>query len=455
MEYERSIFRVYERTIPTKFFMNFSIFCSSFFTAMFLVSTVLFIIANTMLTDGGGIIKNQWQLYLKNEDLLSQSPSPSSNPLQPTQNASPNPIPLTPDPDPQSPTKNHILTAISSAKFSSQEQNPTLGLELGLTNDSVFASKDEIVKKLSEISTSDHLDIHAVKRTGTYMHGDIVNIHFFNLNAIEPDNNKTWDSFLPVGDYDLSEAVMNLTVSASMYVVEVDKDVKVNWWIRHHAIVVDIFSWYKKNGVGAMIELEDMIILDIINTWKNDTIFIDQRKWTKWFGPAMTEINQAGSVPIYSKISIVLYLFIGLFILSFAASLYTKAITFLSPLLLYGLIKIVSGGRYFMRDERDQRMFLANYYRAFTWVGIYLYALNRRRRKVFEPFFIGAHVLFVIVLYVIYIGLTKMCYALVAWKPVNPETMSNLCGMISGVELGCVFFIRSKQGLYFAPKIIY
>ena len=240
-----------------------------------------------------------------------------------------------------------------------------------------------------------------------------------------------------------------------MSVVEVSKDPTLNWWIRQHSIVVDVFSWYKKNGVGAMIELEDMIILDIINTWKNDTIFIDQKKWTKWFGPAMREVNRNGSVPFYSKISIVIYIFIGLFILSFAASLYTKAITFLSPLLLYGLIKIVSGGRYFIPDERDQRLFLNNYYRAFTWIGIYLYALNRRRRKVFEPFFIGAHVLFVVVIYLIYIGLTKMCNSLVAWKPVNPETMSNLCGMISGVELGCVFFIRSKQGLYFVPKIIY
>jgi hypothetical protein len=113
------------------------------------------------------------------------------------------------------------------------------------------------------------------------------------------------------------------------------------------------------------------------------------------------------------------------------------------------------GGQYFIPDQRDQRLFLANYYRAFTWIGIYLYALNRRRRKVFEPFFIGAHLLFVIVMYVIYIGLTKMCYTLVAWKPVNPDTMSNLCGMISVVEVSCLFFIRSKQGLYFVPKIIY
>ena len=204
-----------------------------------------------------------------------------------------------------------------------------------------------------------------------------------------------------------------------------------------------------------MIELEDLIVLDIISTWKNDTIFIDQKKWGKWFGPAMREISQNGSIPFYSKISIVVYIFIGLFVLSFAASLYVKAITFLSPLLLYGLIKIFLGSRYFIPDERNQRMFLANYYRAFTWVGIYLYALNRRRRKVFEPFFIGAHVLFVVAIYVIYIGLTKMCRSLVAWKPVGADTMPNLCGMISAVELGSVFFIRSKQGLYFAPKILY
>jgi hypothetical protein len=56
------------------------------------------------------------------------------------------------------------------------------------------------------------------------MYGDVVIIHFFDLNAIEPGNNKTWDAFLPVADYDLSKAVMNLTVSASADVVEVAKN---------------------------------------------------------------------------------------------------------------------------------------------------------------------------------------------------------------------------------------
>ena len=134
MEYERSIFRVYERTVPTKFFMNFSIFCSSFFTAMFLVSTLLFIIANTTLTDGGGIIKNQWQLYLKNQEKLS-------------------------------------------SKFL---KNPTTPDQAPALPPSGLSSKKDIIKKLTEMSKTDHLDIYAVNRTSTYMRGDIVNIHFLD-----------------------------------------------------------------------------------------------------------------------------------------------------------------------------------------------------------------------------------------------------------------------------------
>jgi hypothetical protein len=116
-----------------------------------------------MLTDGGGIIKNQWQLYLKQEDQLP--PRPSRSPIIPTktQNADPNPTQQTPDLAPPNPTNNHILTAISTEKLSSQEQSPASRSGSGLTNNSVFSSKEDVVSKPSEISTSNHLNVNGFK----------------------------------------------------------------------------------------------------------------------------------------------------------------------------------------------------------------------------------------------------------------------------------------------------
>ena len=142
--------------------------------------------------------------------------------------------------------------------------------------------------------------------------------------------------------------------------------------------------------------------------------------------------------------------------MSFAASLYTKVVTFLSPLFLYGFISCV-WGRCFLVGETSQRLFLSNFYLAFTWLGIYLYALNRTSRRIFEPFLIGAQVLTIIMLYIIYQALTKITLRLICYRAkAYPKDMdSSFCGLVAAIELVCLFFLRSKQGLFFGPKIIY
>ena len=236
MEFERSNFRVHDRIIPHKFFLQFSNFCSSFFQGMFITSLILFIVANISYSDGAGIIKNQWNLYLEHQ---SQNFIKSSK-LSLTQ---------------------HLKN--QNKDESSNLLPKTSDLTSPATN---FQKEKDSVINTANLKTDNNMITR--KRTSTYMRGDLIHIYFLNMNVLEPNSNHTWDFYFQPKNYDLSTSLGNFTVSTEREIPNLMEDPTLNWWIKEHAIVVNIFSWYRKSTTAAMMDLEDMIILDIIETFK-------------------------------------------------------------------------------------------------------------------------------------------------------------------------------------------
>ena len=419
MEYERSIFRVSERTQPQQYFKGMSNFCAGFFFGTGFITLVVFLIAQVVFSNDGGIVKHNFDMYLNHQAEINPHRILSSESNPPASSMS-----------------------INDNQFAA---NFTLNSKKNLTDEKAIEFYSKNVTQI---------------RNGIYEPGDIVNFHFMVFENTTMNNNYSiiHDTFLDPKDYSLKDSVFNITFTSKSSVLGLIYESDSDWFATNHTVQINVFSYIKKNTIAAFLTHEDLIIMDIVNTFKGEPVFIVNQgtgeRWS-WSKDELNALAPGGHLSQYAKFSIVFYIIMGLFLQSFAASLYTKSITFLSPLLLYSLIKLQSSRFSIQGLRTPQRIFQANFYRAFTWIGIYQYALNRRRRKVFEPFFLGAHLLIIIQLYILYIAQTKLTKRLICYKSVPRDLDGNICGLVAGIELGCLFFVRSKQGLYFTPKIIY
>ena len=367
-----------------------------------ILTLTLFIYGNLTLGNGGGCVKNAFELY-KNSPVT------------------------TPDPN------NRLIRIL--------EDTPNPEAQKSIQDIDQKSYKEQI-------------------RNDKYMRGDVINFIFVDTNLTSPSEilKQNKDTIIDPGLHDLSKSFQNITftVENAVFILTSEQNGQ-DWFVTNHTILIDKKCYASVSSSATYLDYEDLVILDIINTFSFDSVFLEnqmsQEVWF-WSQSELSYLAYGGYLPLYSKISILLFLAIGQAFVSFAASLYTKVVTFLSPLLLYGFINC-AWGRCFLTDERAQRLFLSSFYRAFTWLGIYLYALNRNARKVFEPFQIVAHVLTVILLYVMYIALTKLATRLICYKAYPKDMDGNFCGIVAAIELGCLFFLRSKQGLFFGPKVLY
>ena len=90
---------------------------------------------------------------------------------------------------------------------------------------------------------------------------------------------------------------------------------------------------------------ETLYILDIVNTFKyvEKSLWIyshDGHEYWSWDYYHLAKISGLFAISLQNKIYEVIFLALGLIIVSFAASLYTKVVSMLSPLILYACLKV-------------------------------------------------------------------------------------------------------------------
>ena len=90
-------------------------------------------------------------------------------------------------------------------------------------------------------------------------------------------------------------------------------------------------------------------------------------------------------------------------------------------------------------------------YKAFPWVGIYLYSLNFNNKRA-EKFIYMAFFLFLLMFYLIYLGSSAFWSVLLFDKSSPKGIDENLYGFMAIIELSSILFIRTRSSLKYFPK---
>lgn len=96
------------------------------------------------------------------------------------------------------------------------------------------------------------------------------------------------------------------------------------------------------------------------------------------------------------------------------------------------------------------------FYRAFSWIGIYLQTIQRNQGAMkYESFFILSIFLTLFFFYFTYICLAHLTSKVLFPGSIPEDLDGNLFGFMATVELTSLFFFRTRESLYFVPKITF
>lgn len=94
-----------------------------------------------------------------------------------------------------------------------------------------------------------------------------------------------------------------------------------------------------------------------------------------------------------------------------------------------------------------------NYYKAFSWVGIYLKtARSSNLTKYFEKHLIISLTLIIVMLYYIYVALARLTDRILFSKTYPSNLNDDFFGTMATIELIAIFFFRSRETLAMLPR---
>lgn len=310
-------------------------------------------------------------------------------------------------------------------------------------------------------------------RTSFYMKGDIINFYLLS-NLTEEDEAKTVkrQEYPYIKPVDILKTQPPNTVSASVLTVSEEltsmkmATKEINWPLVNHTVPID--SRCYSNSWGFFFTFaepsETVPILDLLATFKRifhqrgSTLYVYSYTAKEYWGWGTWELEQIRfffGTGLQTKVYEVIYLSLGLMIISFAASLYTKVVSMLSPLILYAFLKCIKLN-IFGREPRHYEIYMNHFYRAFSWIGIYLQTVQRNQRATkYEAFFILSIVLTLIFFYFTYIFLAHITTRVLFPNSYPGDLDGDLFGFMATIELSSLFFFRTRESLYFGPKIIF
>lgn len=313
-------------------------------------------------------------------------------------------------------------------------------------------------------------DIPIQNRTSLYMRGDIVNLFIMSNSAessqpLIPVSTKHYPYIPPVVAANFSTKASVVAVTEEYVMLGLNKR-NFSWFTPVHTIPIDGACLFKQQTFLSRFidQTEDMIIFDVISAFNTvkETLAVHSKDsksywlWKSWqlrVGPGLF------GIPLANKIYEVVYLFFGLVLVSFSLSLYAKAVNLLSPMLIYAMVTCC-GERLRQFNPAlggiQPNGFWNQFHRAFTWVGIYLKTLKRRRNsKKFEFCFMASILLMIFLFYFSYLYLFSITQKILFTKASTVDLEGGLFAFLAMMELISMFMFRTRESLYFGPKLIY
>lgn len=198
-------------------------------------------------------------------------------------------------------------------------------------------SPDYINKKRAELKLHPLMQLFQ-HRGQIFADLDVINIHL--VKSITPVNKSS--AYIPYSQINNSTRyIQSYSISNSQQALRL-YDTHKRQLIVNHTIFVDISKVENIPKLLGILSFDSLVILDIISYFHRQNLAITNRKTMEnWYWSKYEFERYIGlmSFPIYLKLYQLLYIIVALLILSFATSLYTKIVTFLSPLTLYWISK--------------------------------------------------------------------------------------------------------------------
>lgn len=510
MEYERSIYRVYEKLIKDSRKEEFFKGCSIAGFTLGIILIFYLIIGHVIYYDGGGCVAAAFETYIE-QNKFSLMPEDIELPWQRISKSKNNPggaeasagnrRMLSPYFDHQLEIIDHKLkksrkdldqlsqqtqdrvkdlvrdhcdevAKVEKKKLSKVIENESLTAFLKRIKLTSNQTSTLIKKNINELDNSTKKELltppswklvkRAMNRTSFFMEDDIVEF-FIVTRAMDQQSKesieKQKNSFPLLDPETLPSSVhiaLPMSYGASPEVQRLARHVTTYNLTKHYIFIDD--RCYQSSLFSF--SLETRAILDILHTFPKNRSYIRNLRtgegwyWSRGTLQALLGLN---STAYHTKLFQILFIVAGIVLVSFATSLYTKIVTFLSPLILYGLIKLF-GGRCFMRNAQGREAFMVNYYKAFPWVGIYLQSIRAReqtRGKSFELFLMLSISFMVLVFYFVYIALARVSSAALFNHTLPAGFDEDFLGLMAIVELSSVFFFRTRQSLHFGPRFYF
>jgi hypothetical protein len=96
-----------------------------------------------------------------------------------------------------------------------------------------------------------------------------------------------------------------------------------------------------------------------------------------------------------------------------------------------------------------------NYYKAFSWVGIYLKTARQSAlTKKFEKHLIYALALVIVMLYFVYVALARLTDRILFSNTYPASLNDDFFGTMATIELIAIFFFRSRETLAMVPRAL-
>ena len=452
MEYEKSLFRIYEKIVENRHTWSRRFRILSFICILLaFLNLICLVFLQITQSKANHCIERAWNHYLEankgrmyplREDALSLRNFTDSGAM-----INDEIIDLTN-------ISKRILQSEPLTPEEFKNKDPTGNPPEGPTKLNNSTSKSQMVNFSNVLP-------YTQNRTSFYMRGDIIN--FYLISGSKSSSPKSAEGAYP---YISPRQAYRNGYTASIYAVSEEYFAmrltrhKYSWFNVNHTVPVDYSCFAGFKDIMMLGENKDTsVVLDILNTFRDvkESISIfsfEQSLYYYWNSWELKKQQGFFSISLQSKLYELIYLIIGLVIVSFAASLYTKVVSLLSPLILYGLLKCC-GKRIARGNLRHLEEVMQQFYKAFTWIGIYLQTIERNRglRKM-EGFFILAIFLTLFFFYFTYICLAHLTSKVLFPGCIPAELDGNLFGFMATVELVSLFFFRTRESLYFAPKIV-
>jgi len=226
---------------------------------------------------------------------------------------------------------------------------------------------------------------------------------------------------------------------------------------RHNFTVYNVTidnSCYSSNFISeailSVLNYENIMINEIIYSFKGYNRYtknmLTGEPWS-FYNHTVNSLTVRDNIitHVFNRAFGILKLLLGIFLVSNITAIYNKMTIICAPIFILAAYSLCTHPSQRILDRM-------NIYRAFPWIGIYLYTLNANGRKK-DRYIIFAFVCMIIIFYCLYLAALMLWNFLLFSKSFPKGLDENFYGFLALIEFLVLLFVRTRTTIKYLPKM--